>query len=135
MTERVNKNVVVGDKVRTMARQALDEENYDIDNGEVTKDEIAAAVANLAMALVGRGVNKDLVVKQVPVSLFALGYSWKAQSGHPNSWVSCSDDNRTGVGRQVCPFFADPFQIDIDEVTMLLECMSEAWYLMKNKME
>lgn len=130
---RINKNAVVGDVVRAYAMEALDEEIYDIDNGDFTHEEIAGAVANLAMALFERTPEGDLTVAARPISLFALGYSWKAQSGHPNSWVSCSDKEGTGIGRSVCPIFAAASQIDVDEVIMLIEMMNEAWYLMTQK--
>lgn len=126
---RINKNAVVGDAVRAYAMEALDEKIYDIDNGDFTHEEIANAVANLAMALFERTPDGGLAVAKKPVSLFALGYSWKAQSGH-DSWVTSSDKEGTGIGRSVCPIFAAASQIDCDEVVMLIEMMNEAWYLM-----
>ena len=127
---KINKHAVVGDTVRAFAMEVLDEEIYDIDNGDFTHEEIANAAANLAMALFERTPDGDLAVAKKPVSLFALGCSWKAQSGHPNSWVSCSDEEGTGIGRSACPIFAAASQIDCDEVVMLIEMMNEAWYLM-----
>lgn len=133
--EKINKNAVVGDKVRSYALRALDEEAYDIDNGECTRAEIAEAVVSVAMALVGRGLNRDLVIVPTPVSVVALGYDWKGRSGNPRSWLSCSGAGSTGVSRSECPIFSNPLEIDYDEVKMLVEMMNEAWFLMIDAQE
>jgi len=133
--EKINKNAVVGDKVRSYALRALDEEAYDIDNGDCTHAEIAEAVVSVAMALVGRGLNRDLVVAPTSVSVVALGYNWKAKSGRTQSWVSCSGTGSTGIGRSVCPIISDPLDIDYDEVKTLVEMMNEAWFLMLDAQE
>jgi hypothetical protein len=130
--EKINKNAIVGDKVRSYALQALDDEIYDIDNGDFTRDEIAEAVVSVAMALVGRGLNRDLVMVPTPVSLVALCYDWKARSGNPRSWVSCSGTGSTGVSRCECPIFSNTLDICYDEVKMLVDMMNEAWFLMTN---
>ena len=130
--EKINKNAIVGDKVRSYALQALDDEIYDIDNGDFTRDEIAEAVVSVAMALVGRGLNRDLVMVPTPVSVVALTYDWKARSGNPRSWVSCSGIDSTGISRSECPIFSNPLDIGYDEVKMLVDMMNEAWFLMTN---
>lgn len=126
--EKINKNAIVGDKVRSLAKQILEGGNYDLQE-EFTNEEIAEAVTSLSMALVGRGVNRELVLVPTPVSLFALGVDWKAQSGH-HSWVSCSDENGTGISRSVTLIFSDPLAIDDYEVESLIDMMNEAWFLM-----
>lgn len=128
--ERVNKNEVVGDKVRFFALQLIEDENYDLEN-EFTPQEIAGAVTEIALALVAPGVNKDLVVVPTPVDVRTLNLQWRAKSGK-ESYISCSDNHATGVGRSVIPIFSDPFHITEDEVRYIIEMMNEAWYLMNN---
>ena len=129
--EQVNKNEIVGKRVYDIALEELSDHLLLDLSDDFSNEEIAKAASNLAMSLVGRGVNRDLVLQQVPVSLFALGVSWKAFNGDPRSWVSASDDNGTGIGRCEVPIISNPYEITDGEVEYLIEMMNEAWYLMK----
>lgn len=127
--EKINKNAIVGDKVRSYAMKILKNEIFDIKD-EYPIEEVAGAAVSLAMALVGRGVNRELVHVPTPVSVFSLGLTWEAQSNSGGSWVRCSDEDASGIERCPLIFFEDPFKIDEEDVGLLLNVMNEAWFTM-----
>ena len=121
----------LGDHIYECALQAIENENYDIiDEGFLASD-LAEAVRSIFKALMKKGRTGGWVFKTEPISIYALGLSWKISNSRP-CFVSCSDDNATGVSRSEACIFGRLYGCDEDDAKELLDMMNEAWYLMKN---
>ena len=111
------------------AMSVIADENYDIINeGGFIDSDFAQAATNIYRNLLKRG-RTAWVFKQEPLSIYTMGLNWKIRNNMPG-FVSCSDDNRTGVSRTESSIFLRIYGIEDDDVKELLDMMNEAWYLM-----
>lgn len=111
------------------AMSVIADENYDIINeGGFLDSDFAQAATNIYRNLLKRG-RTAWVFKQEPLSIYTMGLNWKIRNNMPG-FVSCSDDNRTGVSRTESSIFLRIYGIEDDDVKELLDMMNEAWYLM-----
>lgn len=127
---QVNKNEIVGAKVRSLAAQLLaSDETCLALTKHFTKEEVAGAAANICMALVGRGLNRDLVTLQTPIALCALGLTWRVDAGIAGNWafVSCEDGSHKGDCFEDCPLITNPYSIIRPEVERVLTLMDGAY--------
>lgn len=107
------------------------DENYDIINeGGFLDSDLANAASNIFKNLITRG-KTGWVFRKDPFSIYTLGLSWKVSNSRP-CYISCSDDNATGVSRSEACIFGRIYGIDEDDAKELLDMMNEAWFLMKN---
>lgn len=115
------------------AMSAIADENYDIidtDGGFIDTD-FANAATEIFRNLLVKGRNGGWVFKKEPLDIYAMGFQWRIKNNMPG-FVSCSDDNRTGVSRTESSIFLRIYGIDEDDVKALLDMMNEAWFLMAN---
>ena len=111
------------------AMSVIADENYDIINeGGFLDSDFAQAATNIYRNLLKR-CRTAWVFKQEPLSIYTMGLNWKIRNNMPG-FVSCSDDNRTGVSRTESSIFLRIYGIEDDDVKELLDMMNEAWYLM-----
>lgn len=116
----------MGELVYELAMEAIEGENYDIiTEGGFSDDDFAKAAVSIYKSLAVLSKSYELSFKGVPVSVFALGLSWKV-SNNPG-YVSCSNESNTGVSRTLAKVVDG---IDADDVKNLLDMMNEAYYLM-----
>ena len=119
----------LADNFYECAMSVIADENYDIINeGGFIDSDFAQAATNIYRNLLKRG-RTAWVFKQEPLSIYTMGLNWKIRNNMPG-FVSCSDDNRTGVSRTESSIFLRIYGIEDDDVKELLDMMNEAWYLM-----
>ena len=119
----------LADNFYECAMSVIADENYDIINeGGFLDSDFAQAATNIYRNLLKRG-RTAWVFKQEPLSIYTMGLNWKIRNNMPG-FVSCSDDNRTGVSRTESSIFLRIYGIEDDDVKELLDMMNEAWYLM-----
>lgn len=113
------------------AMSAIADENYDIidNDGGFTDNDFATAATEIFRNLLVKGRNGGWVFKKEPLDICAMGFQWRIKNNMPG-FVSCSDDNRTGVSRTESSIFLRIYGIDEDDVKELLDMMNEAWFLM-----
>ncbi len=113
------------------AMSVIADENYDIINeGGFLDSDFAQAATNIYRNLLQHG-KLSWVFRETPLSIYTMGLNWKIKNNMPG-FVSCSDDNRTGVSRSESSIFLRIYCIEDDDVKELLDMMNEAWYLMTN---
>lgn len=118
--------------VYNLALDVIESENYDIINeGDFWPTDFANAAANLFRNMITRGPALSFVFKQGRVCVFTLGLTWLVSNRRP-CFISCSDDNATGVSRSLGCILTRIHNLEKDDVKELLDMMNEAWYLMKN---
>ena len=116
------------DHVYDCALDVIENENYDIVNeGGFLDTDFANAAANIFRSM----LTKDLAIRREPYSVFTMGYNWKFQNSKP-CYISCSNDDSTGVSRSEACIFRRVLGLDEDDVKELLDMMNEAWFLMQN---
>ena len=122
--------LAIADHVYELALSVIENENYDmLDEGFLPSD-VANAASNIFKNMLTWG--KDTFgFKKDAFSIFTLGYNWKVSNSRP-SYISCSDDNSTGVSRSEAPIFSHISGLVEDDVKDLLDMMNESWFLMKN---
>ena len=122
----------LADHVYECALAVIADENYDIINeGGFLDSDFANAAANIFRNMLKTDGHRGWIFKREPASVFTMGYNWKFQNSRP-CFISCSDDNATGVSRSEACVFGRICGLDEEDVKELLDMMNEAWFLMKN---
>ena len=113
------------------AMSVIADENYDIINeGGFLDSDFAQAATNIYKNYIMRGVAGGWVLKRESLSIYAMGLQWRINNCP--GFISCSNDDGTGVSRTESCVFARVYGIDNDDVKEVLDMMNEAWYLMTN---
>ena len=107
------------------------DENYDIiTDGGFTDSDFATGATNIFRNLLTKGPTDSWVFRKEPLSIYTMGLSWKVRNNIPG-FVSCSNDERTGVSRSESNVLRI-YSFDDDDVKNLLDMMNEAWFVMTN---
>ena len=125
----INKHILIEGPVKRLADQIQEMETYDILDIGIAPEEFSNAATQIAYRLAYLDYDTDRLRfhDRRVVSLNALGHSWKACTASVGSWVSCSDDNGTGLSNSLASIFHDPYNIEEGEVRDLLDMMNEAY--------
>ena len=119
------------DTFQERALAVIEDENYDIVvDGGFTPEDFATAATNIFRNLL-TPVGQTWELKHFAISVYTMGLNWKIRNDIP-SFVSCSDDNGTGVSRSEHYILSRCYDVYEDDVKTLLDMMNEAWYLMTN---
>ena len=114
------------------AMSVIADENYDIITEDgFTDSDFANAAATIFRNLLVKGRTGGWIFKRDPLDIYELGLQWKIRNQAP-AFVSCSNDDRTGVSRSESCILGRIYGIDDDDVKELLDMMNEAWYLATN---
>lgn len=128
---KLNKTAIIALPVKKLAMEIQESEIYDIVDCEgISKEDFAEAAAQIAYRLAYLDYDTDRLRfhPRRTINLFALGLSWRAVTAREGSWVSCSDENGTGLSKSEAYIFHDPYEIEQDEVQTLLDMMNSAWF-------
>ncbi len=113
-----------------LAMNVIADENYDIitDGGFLDSD-FANAATSIFKNLLKTNGHKGWRFRTEPYSVYAMGCNWKFSNSRP-CFISCSDENGTGVSRSEACIFGRIYDLDEEDVKELLDMMNEAWYHM-----
>lgn len=118
-------------KFYDLALEIIEDGNYDVvTEGDYLASDFAVAATNIFKNLLTwDSVKGGWLIKKQPVSVFTMGFNWKVSNINP-CFVSCSDENKTGVARSEAYIFTKVTDsIDRDQAETLLDMMNDAWYL------
>lgn len=129
----INKHILIEEPVRRLAGQVQESEMYDILDIGIEPEEFSNAASQIVyrLAYIDYDTERLRFHDRRVVSLTALGLSWKACTATGGSYVSCSDENGTGMSTSLASIFHDPYRIEENEVKDLLDMMNEAYARMK----
>ena len=121
----------MADHVYELVLAVIENENYDIINeGGHFASDFANAASNIFKNMLVPDGAGGWAFRKEPFSIFTLGCQWKVSNSRP-CFISCSDENPTGVSRSEACVLGRIYGLDEDDVKELLDMMNEAWFYMK----
>ena len=118
----------LAEQLYDFALRIIEDENYDIINsGDFLPEDFAGAAVNVFKQMLRAGRTKNWIFNKEPASVYTMGYNWKFCNRRP-CFISCSDDNRTGVSRSEGCIMGRIYGFADEDVKELLDMMNEAWY-------